>query len=44
MSVETRIPASEDMRQQIRLVKAKEDLHTYEETLKLLVDTYESHS
>lgn len=37
---ETRIPVSKDTRQKIRLVRAREDLETYDETLATLVDAY----
>lgn len=38
---ETRIPVSKDTRQKIRIVRAHEDLGTYDETLAALVDAFE---
>lgn len=39
---ETRIPVSKDVRREIRLVRASEDLNTYDETLATLVDAYKN--
>jgi hypothetical protein len=38
---ETRIPVSKDVRREIRVIKAREDRETYDETLAALVDAYD---
>jgi hypothetical protein len=37
---ETRIPVSKDVRRELRVIKAREDRETYDETLAALVDAY----
>lgn len=38
---ETRIPVSKDVRREIRVIKAREDRESYDETLAALVDAYD---
>jgi len=38
---DTRIPVSEDVRRDLRVLKAREDRRSYDETLEALIDAYE---
>ncbi|WP_167551938.1 hypothetical protein [Halorubrum tropicale] len=41
MSVtDTRVPVSTDTRRELRLIKANEDVHTYEDAIQLALDAY----
>jgi hypothetical protein len=41
MSVtDTRIPVSTDTRRELRLIKANEEVHTYEDAIGLALDAY----
>lgn len=40
-AAETRIPVSAETRREIRILKAREDHDTYDETLAALVDGYD---
>lgn len=42
MSVNTRIPVSTDTRRELRLIKANEEVHTYEDAIGLALDAYRS--
>lgn len=42
MSDTTRIPVSTDTRRELRLIKAHEDVHTYEDALGVALDAYKS--
>jgi hypothetical protein len=43
MSVtDTKIPVSTDTRRELRLIKAHEDVHTYEDAIGLALDAYRS--
>jgi len=37
---ETRIPVSKSVRRELRVIKAREDRETYDETLAALVESY----
>jgi hypothetical protein len=39
-ATETRIPVSEDVRRDLRVLKAQEDRRSYDETLAALIDAY----
>lgn len=40
-ATDTRIPVSEDVRRELRLLKAQEDRRSYDETLTALIDAYD---
>lgn len=43
MSVtDTRIPVSTDTRRELRLIKANEEVHTYEDAIGIALDAYKS--
>lgn len=39
---DTKIPVSTDTRRELRLIKAHEDVHTYEDAIGLALDAYRS--
>lgn len=39
---ETAIPVSKDVRRELRVLKAREDRGTYDETLAALIDAYDT--
>lgn len=39
---ETRVPVSTDTRRELRLIKAREEVHTYEDAIALALDAYKS--
>lgn len=39
-ATETRIPVSEGVRKELRVLKAQEDCRSYDETLAALIDAY----
>jgi len=44
VTAETRIPVSTDTRRELRLIKANEEVHTYEDAIGLALDAYRSDS
>ena len=40
-ATDTRIPVSEDVRRELRVLKAREERRSYDETLAALLDAYE---
>lgn len=41
-ATDTRIPVSKDVRRDLRVLKACEDRRSYDETLAVLIDAYDS--
>jgi len=42
VTAETRIPVSTDTRRELRLIKANEEVHTYEDAIGIALDAYKS--
>jgi hypothetical protein len=40
-ATDTRIPVSEDVRRELRVLKAREERRSYDETLAALIDAYD---
>lgn len=41
-ATDTQIPVSEDVRRELRVLKAREDQRSYDETLAALIDAYDT--
>ena len=41
-ATDTRIPVSNDVRRELRVLKAREDRRSYDETLSALIDAYDA--